>query len=52
MIDNDIEAAGPPTLQALLLGFAPAKTDGLTSKNLVAWIVGRPLTIPEASPRG
>lgn len=48
-LNDEIEAAGIGVMQALLFGFATAKTDGLTAQDLVEAVIGRELTIAEAS---
>ena len=48
-LNDEIEASGISMLQAILFGFATAKTEGLTSQDLVEAIVGRELTVAEAS---
>jgi hypothetical protein len=49
MINLEIDIAGFSTLQAILIGFAAAKIEGLTSQELVAAIINRELTLTEAS---
>ena len=48
-LNGEIEAAGLNMMQAILLGFATAKTEGLTSQDLVEAIIKRELTVTEAS---